>query len=171
MVPNVIRLGGTLDLDVSLAGTPRQPRPTGTLDVKEMFFRLEGDLPGLDHGDVKARFNPEEVVIWPGNTAYVDHFGTVASAPNTSSLDGGRRSGNQRDYQDFLRLMQSLNILHFTSGYPVEPIDLHASVRHLHCLADCVRLTDKVFHAYSLGRDRNRAGVGDRPRSSTTDGR
>lgn len=83
------------------------------------------------------------------------NFGTVASAPNTNSLDGGRRSGNHRDYQDFLRLMQSLNILHFTSGYPVEPTDLHASVRHLHCLADCVTLTDKVFHAYSLGRERN----------------
>ena len=83
-------------------------------------------------------------------------FGTVASAPNTNSLDGGRRPGNHQDYQDFLRLMQSLNILHFTSGYPVEPTDLHASVRHLHCLADCVTLTDKVFHAYSLGRDRNR---------------
>ena len=83
------------------------------------------------------------------------NFGTVASAPNTNSLDGGRRPGNHKDYQDFMRLMQSLNILHFTSGYPVEPIDLHASVRHLHCLADCVTLTDKVFHCYSLGRDRN----------------
>ncbi len=83
-------------------------------------------------------------------------FGTVASAPNTQSLDGGRRPGNRQDFQDFLRLMQSLNILHFTSGYPVEPTDIHASVRHLHCLSDCVTLTDKVFHAYSLGRERNR---------------
>ena len=51
--------------------------------------------------------------------------------------------------------MQSLNVMHFTSGYPVEPVDLHASVRHLHCLADCVKLTDKVFHCYSLGQQRN----------------
>jgi len=83
------------------------------------------------------------------------NFGTVASAPNTNSLDGGRRAGNQEDYRTFLRLMQSLNILHFTSGYPVEPVDLHPSVRHLHCLADCVTLTDKVFHCYSLGQQRN----------------
>ena len=86
-------------------------------------------------------------------------FGTVASAPNSSSMDGGRRSGNHEDYQNFLRLMQSLNILHFTGGYPVEPVDIHASVRHLDCLADCVTLTDKVFHAYSLGRQRNRDGI------------
>jgi trimethylamine--corrinoid protein Co-methyltransferase len=83
------------------------------------------------------------------------NFGTVASAPNTNSLDGGRRPGNHRDYQRFLKLMQSLNIIHFTSGYPVEPIDLHPSVRHLHCLSDCVTLTDKVFHCYSLGQQRN----------------
>nr|CAA6805406.1 MAG: Trimethylamine methyltransferase family protein [uncultured Thiotrichaceae bacterium] len=87
------------------------------------------------------------------------NFGTVASAPNTNSLDGGRRPGNQQDYQTFLRLMQSLNIMHFTSGYPVEPVDLHPSVRHLHCLSDCVTLTDKVFHCYSLGRDRNRDAI------------
>lgn len=87
------------------------------------------------------------------------NFGTVASAPNSSSMDGGRRAGNQADYQNFLRLMQSLNILHFTGGYPVEPVDIHASVRHLDCLADCVTLTDKVFHAYSLGRQRNRDGI------------
>ncbi|MEZ5537215.1 MAG: trimethylamine methyltransferase family protein [Thiolinea sp.] len=83
------------------------------------------------------------------------NFGLVASAPNASSLDGGRRPGNQQDYRDFLRLAQSLNIIHFIGGYPVEPVDIHASVRHLDCLADCVTLTDKVFHAYSLGRQRN----------------
>ncbi|HMT93052.1 trimethylamine methyltransferase family protein [uncultured Thiothrix sp.] len=86
-------------------------------------------------------------------------FGTVASAPNASSMDGGRRAGNHADYQNFLRLMQSFNILQFTGGYPVEPVDIHASVRHLDCLADCVTLTDKVFHAYSLGRQRNRDGI------------
>ncbi|WP_298610015.1 trimethylamine methyltransferase family protein [uncultured Thiothrix sp.] len=86
-------------------------------------------------------------------------FGTVASAPNASSMDGGRRAGKHADYQNFLRLMQSLNILQFTGGYPVEPVDIHASVRHLDCLADCVTLTDKAFHAYSLGRQRNRDGI------------
>ena len=96
--------------------------------------------------------NPEHNIQVGENNV---NFGTVASAPNTNSLDGGRRPGNQQDFRTFLKLMQSLNILHFTSGYPVEPIDLHPSVRHLHCLADCVKLTDKVFHCYSLGQQRN----------------
>ncbi|MEM9852600.1 MAG: trimethylamine methyltransferase family protein, partial [Pseudomonadota bacterium] len=36
----------------------------------------------------------------------------------------------------------------------VEPIDIHASVRHLDCLYAKLTLTDKVCHAYSLGRER-----------------
>ena len=83
------------------------------------------------------------------------NFGSVGSAPNTNSLDGGRRPGNQQDYQDFLRLSQHFNIIHYCTGYPVEPVDIHPSVRHLHCLADFVRLTDKPYHAYSLGQQRN----------------
>jgi trimethylamine--corrinoid protein Co-methyltransferase len=82
-------------------------------------------------------------------------FGQVASAPNCTDTDRGRRPGNQQDFRDLVKLAQSFNIIHMTGGYPVEPVDLHASVRHLDCLADFVKLTDKAFHCYSLGRERN----------------
>src|SRR5204863_1190666 len=36
-----------------------------------------------------------------------------------------------------------------------EPIDIHASVRHLHAIHDLLTLSDKPIHAYSLGRQRN----------------
>jgi len=39
-------------------------------------------------------------------------------------------------------------------GYPVEPIDIHPSVRHLDCLFEKLTLTDKVAHAYALGPER-----------------
>ncbi|MEQ8354502.1 MAG: trimethylamine methyltransferase family protein [Kiloniellaceae bacterium] len=81
-------------------------------------------------------------------------FGSVASAPNASDLEAGRRPGNQNDYQNFLRLSQAFNVIHFLAGYPVEPVDLHPATRHLDCIRDCLTLTDKVFHAYSLGRTR-----------------
>ncbi|HEX2155262.1 MAG TPA: trimethylamine methyltransferase family protein [Acidimicrobiia bacterium] len=81
-------------------------------------------------------------------------FCAVASAPNVSDLTGGRRPGNYKDYQDLLRLGQAFNIVHAFGGYPTEPVDLPPSTRHLDALADFVRLTDKVFHAYSLGRQR-----------------
>ena len=85
-----------------------------------------------------------------------DHitFASVASAPNASDLDGGRRPGRFEDYANFLRLGQTLNIVHLFGGYPVEPVDLPPATRHLDCLQAFVTLTDKVFHAYSLGRTR-----------------
>jgi trimethylamine--corrinoid protein Co-methyltransferase len=81
-------------------------------------------------------------------------FASIGSAPNVSDLDGGRRVGNFKDYCDLIRLMQALNIVHLFGGYPVEPIDLHPSTRHLDALAAFVTLSDKAFHGYSLGRTR-----------------
>jgi trimethylamine---corrinoid protein Co-methyltransferase len=86
-------------------------------------------------------------------------FGSVASAPNSFDRAGGRRPGNKRDYQNFIRLGQSLDSIHFWGGYPVEPIDIHASVRHLEALFDMLTLSDKPIHAYSLGRERNRDAI------------
>jgi len=81
-------------------------------------------------------------------------FGLMGSAPNSSCLEHGRRTGNQKDFRDFLRLGQMHNILHFSGGYPVEPTDIHASVRHLDCIADFITLTDKIYGIYSLGHER-----------------
>jgi trimethylamine--corrinoid protein Co-methyltransferase len=97
--------------------------------------------------------NPQRDLVFGG-----DHvvFAQVASAPNASDSLGGRRPGSHADFQNLLRLAQAFNIIHMTGGYPVEPTDIHASIRHLVCLKDIVTLTDKAFHAYSLGRARNR---------------
>jgi trimethylamine--corrinoid protein Co-methyltransferase len=125
------------------------------------------------HDDLMVRFDPEMIApiistapsqftLHATNPAHHltiggDHmaFGSVASAPNSADLDGGRRTGNRHDYQNFLRLVQSLNSIHFTPGYPVEPVDIHGSVRHLEATFDLLTLTDKVIHVYSLGRQRN----------------
>ncbi|MEQ1950539.1 trimethylamine methyltransferase family protein [Mesorhizobium sp. CN2-181] len=109
---------------------------------------------------------PSEFTIHARNPAHNVRFGgnnlvlsQMASAPNCSDMDGGRRPGNQRDFRNFLRLAQMHNILNTTGGYPVEPIDIHPSVRHLECIRDLATLTDKVFHIYSLGRERNVDGI------------
>ena len=68
--------------------------------------------------------------------------------------DKGRRSGTREDFQDLLRLSQAYNCIHTIAGYPVEPLDLHPSVRHLHCTYDMLSLSDKVVHGYSLGKER-----------------
>ena len=109
---------------------------------------------------------PSEFTIHARNPAHNVRFGgdnvlfmMMASAPNSSDSDYGRRSGNQADYRNFLKLAQMHNILHGTGGYPVEPTDIHPSVRHLECIRDLAVLTDKIFHVYSLGRERNVDGI------------
>lgn len=95
--------------------------------------------------------NADRNLMFGGNRS---SFCCVASAPNVSDLDGGRRPGNFTDYCNLVRLGQSLNIVHLFGGYPVEPVDLAPETRHLDCLRAFVTLSDKVFHAYSLGRQR-----------------
>ena len=81
-------------------------------------------------------------------------FCSVASTPNSFDREGGRRPGNHHDFQNFVRLGQTLDAVHVWGGYPVEPVDIHASVRHLTALFDMLTLSDKPIHAYSLGRER-----------------
>ncbi|MGI9623528.1 MAG: trimethylamine methyltransferase family protein [Acidimicrobiales bacterium] len=81
-------------------------------------------------------------------------FGAVASAPNVSGLGRDRRSGTATDFIDLVRLSQVLNAVHFHGGYPVEPIDWHASVRHLYATRELLTRSDKALHTYSLGRQR-----------------
>lgn len=85
-----------------------------------------------------------------------DHmlFGNVASPPNCSDLDRGRRVGDRQSYQDLTKLTQYFNCIHMMVGYPVEPVDIHPSIRHLDCIYDALTLTDKAIHAYSLGSER-----------------
>ena len=97
-----------------------------------------------------ARNERHSVVL--GNNTMVN--AVVASAPNCSDTDAGRRTGNRHDYQNFLRLGQYHNVLHVFGGYPVEPVDIHASIRHLDCINDLLTLTDKAFCIYSLGEQR-----------------
>jgi len=95
--------------------------------------------------------NPAHNLTMGGNAI---NFATVGSAPNASDMDGGRRPGTFEDYCNFLRLGQAFNIVHLFGGYPVEPVDLPPETRHLDCIRAFATLSDKVYHAYSLGRVR-----------------
>ncbi len=100
--------------------------------------------------------NPENTTVIGGDNMV---FGTVGSPPSCHDMDQGRRTGTNEDYRKFLKLAQFFNCIGFVSGYPVEPIDIHPSIRHLEALRDMVVLTDKPFHAYSLGAERILDGI------------
>ncbi len=104
---------------------------------------------------------PSEFTITPRNPEHTVPIGgrrqvyiNVSSPPSCSDLDRGRRPGTLESYRDLVKLSQYFNCIHMVGGYPVEPVDVHPSVRHLDCIRDKLVLTDKVVHAYSLGTER-----------------
>jgi trimethylamine---corrinoid protein Co-methyltransferase len=100
--------------------------------------------------------NPERKLQIGGDNIV---FGTVGSPPNCHDIEGGRRTGNREDFRKFIKLGQHFNAIDFMSGYPVEPIDVHAGVRHLEVLRDVCFLADKPFVIYCLGEQRVQDGM------------
>ena len=126
--------------------------------------KVDGQLVRMGRGFVMemlarapARFtitprNPARTLEVGGRTIL---FGNVSSPPNYWDLEQGRKSqGTREQCANLLRLTQYFNCIHFAGGYPVEPVDIHPSIRHLEVLFDKLTLTDKVMHAYSLGKER-----------------
>lgn len=130
--------------------------------------RVDGERVRFDRGFIEERIrtipssftlharNPARNVGVGGNEIVVCQ---IASAPNVSDLAGGRRPGNRKDFQNLVKLGQALNAIHVFGGYPVEPVDIHPSVRHLEALRDILTMSDKAVHAYSLGRERIEDGI------------
>jgi len=131
--------------------------------LKEAGCIVEGENVRMDRAFVEEMVAraPAQFTIVPRNVEKAITiggkymvFGNVSSPPNAWDLERGKRSGDFETYKEFMKLTQYFNCIHFAGGYPVEPIDIHASVRHLDCLYEKLTLTDKVSHAYSLGTER-----------------
>mgnify|MGYP003671171727 FL=1 len=95
--------------------------------------------------------NPDRALVIGGRHM---SFVNVSSPPNSWDMERGKRSGDFETFREFIKLTQYFNCIHIAGGYPVEPVDIHASVRHLDCLFEKLTMTDKVVHAYSLGAER-----------------
>lgn len=132
-------------------------------DVSDSDTRVRFDRALIEESVAKAPSeftmyarNPTHNLHWGGNTL---NFAMVASPPNVSALDIPRTPGTFDYYCDFLKLAQSLNIVHCLGGYPVEPINIPPKERHLDAYQAMVRLCDKVNFAYALGDERIRDGL------------
>jgi len=148
-------------------------RDTGMDFLHPEALRLWADA-GAEVTEQRVRFDPElimELVACapaefpmlapdPAHDLMIggDHvvFTSVASAPNVVSRRSGRRTGNREDFRTLVKLAQQLNVVQSHGGYPVEPIDLHPSIRHLEATHDLLTLSSKAINVYSLGRQRNR---------------
>lgn len=82
-------------------------------------------------------------------------FTSVGGPAHCSDLDRGRRSGTYAEQCDYMRLVQSLNIVHQEGGGAFEALDLPAASRHLDLYHAQYRLTDKNCQPWALGRARS----------------
>lgn len=97
---------------------------------------------------LRAR-NPARNLTIGGNKAV---FTSVGGPAYCSDLEGGRRAGSYAEMCDFLRLVQSLNVIHQEGGGGFEPLDLPAETRHLDVAYAEITLMDKNWIPWTMGR-------------------
>jgi len=100
--------------------------------------------------DLRAR-NPAHDLKIGGNRIV---FTSVGGPAFCSDLEKGRRPGNYEEMCDYLRVVQSLNIVHQEGGGAFEAMDMPTRTRHLDLYLAQHRLLDKNCQAYALGRER-----------------
>jgi len=86
-------------------------------------------------------------------------FSSVGGPAFVHDMEKGRRAGTYAEVCDFLKLVQSLNILHQEGGSPFEALDLPQTSRHLDLHYAQLTLMDKNWQPWGLGRERARDGL------------
>ncbi len=94
--------------------------------------------------------NPERSVL-VGENAIT--FGPCGGMAYATDLEKGRRPGNTVDYENFLKLSQMCNALHFAAWEQVTAQDVPVSARHLRRLQSALVLTDKAVMEAAHGRE------------------
>ncbi|MEM1383706.1 MAG: trimethylamine methyltransferase family protein [Pseudomonadota bacterium] len=100
--------------------------------------------------------NPERSVRLGGRHTV---FSSVGGPAFVQDLDRGRRAGTYAELCDYLKLVQSLDILHQEGGGAFEALDMPQDRRHLDLHLAQITLTDKNWQPYGLGRVRARDGL------------
>ncbi len=131
------------------------------LDPKTGYVRMQREMVLEKISTIPEQFtlharNPRFNSTYGGNHI---NFSLVASAPNCSDLDTGRRAGNFADYCKFLKLGQIFNVIACHMAYPVEPTDLPPHLRHLDAYHAYITLTEKPWGVYCLGNGRIEDGL------------
>ena len=79
-------------------------------------------------------------------------FGAVGGPAFVTDIDRGRRAGNAADFDAFVRVIGSLDIIHQEGGGPLEPTDLPVDTRHLDMYRTLATLLDKTWQCLAFGR-------------------
>lgn len=142
-----------------LEASSRQQLALEGADVDEdsMMIRFDRDLVkeklALAPSEFGLRARNPDHNLHVGGTHII--FASVGGPAFCSDLDKGRRPGTYAEMCDYLRLVQSLNIVHQEGGGPFEAMDLPGASRHLDLYLAQFRLTDKNCQSYALGGQRS----------------
>ncbi len=104
---------------------------------------------------IEARDPAKSIEVGKGELV----FSAVGGPAFANDLDRGRRAGTSADMRDYIKLVQSLNVIHQEGGGPIEPTDLPAETRHLDFYEAALTLTDKSWECWALGGYRVRDAV------------
>jgi trimethylamine---corrinoid protein Co-methyltransferase len=104
---------------------------------------------------LEARNPAKSLKLGGGHCVYAAVGGPAYVMDN----DRGRRDGTYAEMCDYLRLIQSLNVLHQEGGGPFEPMDLPANTRHLDIYRAQIGLLDKSWQTQTLGHARTMDGI------------
>ncbi|HKF63849.1 MAG TPA: trimethylamine methyltransferase family protein [Dongiaceae bacterium] len=99
---------------------------------------------------LRARNPAHDLRIGANNVNFI----LTSGPPNCADLDRGRRPGNLADLTSFIKLAQSLNIVHGQVGFPIAPIDVPVPTRHLDGHYLHATLSDKIWGPSCIGAER-----------------
>jgi trimethylamine--corrinoid protein Co-methyltransferase len=121
---------------------------------KQAGASVDGELLRFDRGHVRklcetaprtftmhAR-NPARNIEFGGDKLI---FGSAYGSPFVTDLEGGRRYGTIKDFQNFIKLTYLSPWLHHQSGTICEPVDIPVNKRHLDMVYAHLRYSDKPF--------------------------
>jgi trimethylamine--corrinoid protein Co-methyltransferase len=92
--------------------------------------------------------NPDRNLLFGGRNLV---FGAVGGPAFVTDIDRGRRPGNFADFQDYVRLIGALDVIHQEGGGPLEPIDLPVETRHLDMYRTFAVELDKTWQCLAFG--------------------
>ncbi|HLW89670.1 MAG TPA: trimethylamine methyltransferase family protein, partial [Roseiarcus sp.] len=72
-------------------------------------------------------------------------FAPAYGSPFVYDLEGGRRYGTLKDFENLIKLAYSIPWLHHSGGTICEPVDIPVNKRHLDMVAAHLRFSDKPF--------------------------
>lgn len=148
---------------LSEIGIQIQEDPIALSLFEKAGARVSGELVQFDHGLVKdlcatapQRFtmyarNPQKNIEFGGNKLIL---APAYGSPFVTDLDNGRRYGQIRDFENFIKLTYLTPWLHHQSGTVCEPVDIAVNKRHLDMVYAHIKFSDKPFMGSVTAPDR-----------------